>query len=98
MTEVDNEPLYQLWVYNPMDGKVTIEHNEGVHKAYHKTHDDIRPDIMHPGRINGYAYRIKNGYRITDEDDKPVDDPYILKAVLNSIKDQKGDELPHVSK
>ena len=91
-----HDPLYYFWIFDPTTGKVFIDHNEGRPKAFEITHDDIRPDIIHPGRVNGYAYKIKDGYRITTEDDRPVEDPYILRAVLSALKREKKEELPYV--
>ena len=96
MTEINQEPLYYFWVYDPLTGTATIEHNEGVPKAFHKTHEDIRPDVTHPSRMNGFAYQIKGGYRLTTEDDKPVEDPFVTKAILHALRDEKGEEYPSV--
>ena len=79
-------PVYHLWVFNPEDGKVTLEHNEDRHRAHTKTHDDLAQEVAHPQRVHGYAYKIEDGYRITDRDHHPVEDPYIAHRVLETLK------------
>lgn len=79
-------PIYMLWVYDPMTGHVTIEDNEDKHPAQKHTHTDMCPEVIHPSRINGYAYKIVGGYRLTDDDHKTIEDPYVTKAVLKALK------------
>jgi hypothetical protein len=89
MTEHDVRPIYYLWVYNPMDASVTITHNEDRPNALAATHDEILPELDHPGRLNGFAYAIKGGYRITDEHSKAIEDPFIIRQVSKALKKEE---------
>src|SRR5450755_3024481 len=71
----DDRPLYYLWTFNPVDGEVYMDHNEDKHPAHHVTHDDLAPHVHHPEKVHGYAYSIKDGWRITDDEHKEVKDP-----------------------
>lgn len=81
-----SNPFYYLWVYDPHTGDVTVEHNDDRHPADAITHSDLAEIIPHPGRTHGYAYRIENGWRITDENHSEVLDPNILHEVKLKLK------------
>lgn len=90
-------PIYWLWAFDPEDGHVVVEHNEGRSRSEAKTHDELAPEITHPARLNGFAYKIQGGYRITDEDHKKIDDPFVIKQVLTALKgEQSHKPLPHI--
>jgi|ERR1017187_10564 hypothetical protein len=74
-------PLYWLWVFNPIDGKVTVATNDDKHPADTIGHEHIVPDATHPSRQEGYCYKIRGGYRITDITHKPIKDPYVKREV-----------------
>jgi hypothetical protein len=79
-------PVYHLWAFDPVTAKVTIEDNESRHPAEGITHEDMRQSVYHPNAVFGYAYRIKGGWRITDEEHRPVTDPYIVNQVLRALR------------
>jgi hypothetical protein len=81
-------PLYVLWVFDPVTARVTLESNDGKHPADHISHPDLagREGIFHPSRVEGYAYHIQNGWRITDSEHRPVEDPFIINEVLKSLR------------
>ena len=79
-------PFKYLWVFDPMDASVHIEHNEDRHPAHHLTHKDIAPQASHPGRLEGYAFKLEGGWRIMDTDGKVVDDPYITERIRKELK------------
>jgi len=87
-------PPYYLWVFDPTTGKVITEHNEGVDPLSVHTHEDLARLVSHPSRIHGYAYRIKGGWRITDWEHKPVNDPYVVREVVNSL--DQAHKVAHV--
>src|ERR1019366_5104391 len=90
-------PLYWLFSFDPQTAKVVLIHNEDTHPAHHKTHDEIAPEITHPNRVDGYAYKIRGGYRITDIEHRPVDDAFITKRVLTLLRGHTPKEpLPHI--
>lgn len=95
--EVWKGPVYVLWVFDPMEDTVHIDHNKGRHRALTVTHSDMNPEIVHPGRLNGFAYRIKGGWRITTDEHKALDDPHIDKQVLKALrKEFPPKPLPNV--
>lgn len=79
-------PLYHLWGFNPQDASITLENNESKHPAQVITPTDMRDKIVHPNALFGYAYPIQGGYRITDEDHRPIDDNFITNEVLKSLR------------
>lgn len=78
-------PTYYLWVFDPATGKAVVEHNEGVAPTEIHDHGDLAELVTHPNRVHGYAYRIRGGWRITDWEHKPVNDPYIVREVVHSL-------------
>lgn len=84
----DHRPAYYLWTFDPTDGKIHIDHNEGRHPAEILTHETLAPEVTHPDRVHGYAYSIVDGWRITNEEGKKIDDPFIVKRVLAALRDE----------
>jgi hypothetical protein len=88
-------PFQYLWVYDPATDKLTVEHNQGKHPAFRKTHKDLEPNA-HPDAVRGLAFRIKGGWRIMDRDCHEVTDPFIVKRVLAKLKGEADPEpQPH---
>ncbi len=83
----DGRPLYTLFVFDPDTGKATIEAND-CHPARAKTHGELCPEVDHPGRIDGYAYKIKRGWRITDDDHKEIEDHFVVAQVLKALREK----------
>lgn len=83
--ERDDRPTYYLWTFDPQEDRVHIDHNENKHPADHVTHDELAPQVHHPDRVHGYAYSIKDGWRITDDDHKQVD-AHLVKLVLDALR------------
>ena len=50
-----------------------------------------RVSYNRPNLVHGYAYRIINGWRLTDWEHRPVDDPYTTSQVLRKLN-QKPQE------
>jgi hypothetical protein len=42
--------------------------------------------VPHPERIHGYAYRINDGWRITDWEHRPVGDPHVKELVRKELR------------
>lgn len=72
--------LYYVWVFDPQSGEVELidpdEDPLGI-----PSHDQLRQKYPHPETLHGYAYRIINGWRITDWEHKQVEDQYVLRQV-----------------
>lgn len=97
-SEDDNRPTYFLWSFDPDTGKAHLHHNEDEPLSHAKTHREMAPHIHHPERIDGYAYSIKGGWRITTNDHKEVKDRYIVKRVLDALRGEHPEPpLPHLS-
>ena len=84
------EPLYYLWVYDPREDKIHVEHNEGRHRAEHTDHGELGRRVADPERVHGYAYPIGGGFRITSWDHGSVDDPHIKEAVRKALKGESS--------
>jgi hypothetical protein len=95
--EKDDRPIYYLWTFDPTDGKVYLDHNENKHPADAVTHDELAPHVTHPETVHGFAYSIKGGWRITDDDHTAVEDPFILRRVESAIeKKEPSAPLPSI--
>lgn len=93
----ERRPLYYLWVFDPVTGRAHIDHNEGRHRAHTLTHKDIAPEVNHPDRLNGMAYRIQNGWRICDVEARPVKDTFIVDAIKRALNHEEPPKpLPHI--
>jgi hypothetical protein len=82
----DPGPIQFLWVYDPVENEVHVDHNEDRHPTERITHKDFKTDVTHESAVRGFAYRIKGGWRITDRDSQEVKDPYIVKLVIAALK------------
>jgi hypothetical protein len=83
--EADDRPIYYLWKFDPIEAKVHITHNEDRHSAEHVTHQSWATHITHPDHLKGYAYSIKGGWRITDDDHNEVKDPFVIRRILAAL-------------
>jgi hypothetical protein len=92
-TDPDPGPIQWLWVYDPVENAVHIAHNEGRHPAFRITHKDHHPEVTHESALRGFAFKIKGGWRIVDRDSKEIDDPYIVRLVVEKLED-KPDRQP----
>jgi hypothetical protein len=96
--EEDDRPAYHLWVFDPQTSEVTLDDNEHKSPADQVTHKDLAPHVHHPERINGYAYSIKDGWRITDDAHNEVRDKFIVKRVMAKLQGEYPEPaLPHIS-
>jgi hypothetical protein len=58
--------------------------------------DEASIDSRNESDQNGYVYRIDGGWRLTDKDHNAVDDPYIVRKVMDSLRgDQPAPEGPN---
>lgn len=95
-SEPDLRPHY-LWVYDPQAHKVHIAEEKGAHPAHFPTHGTMVTHVTHPDRLDGYAWAIGGGWRITDNHNHKIEDPYILKQILSALRqEQPPAPLPHV--
>jgi hypothetical protein len=64
-------------------------------RIYHSWGFDPHVDVVHINDKkdydqNGYAYRINGGWRLTDREHDPVNDPYIVKRVMGALNGDNG--------
>lgn len=83
--EPQEGPTYWLFVFDPHTGDVIVEDNDNRPRYQAITHGDLAERIPHPGRIHGYVYRIRGGYRVTDWEHRPITDPYIVRQVIDKL-------------
>lgn len=86
--EPDERPRMYLWVYDPQEAKVHLETSHGKPPAEFPTHKEMAKHVTHPDRLQGYAFSITGGWRISDEDFHKVEDPFILKRVLAALRQE----------
>lgn len=86
------KPLYYRWVYSPSKG-VTLNSNQDDHPALVKYHTGLSGDINDTDLSHGYASHIGGGWRITDLEHQPVDDPYIVQQVVRRLNHEEGPEI-----
>lgn len=77
--------MYYLWVFDPENDRVVLEHNYGKHRAEHVDHAELGRRVTHPDRVHGYAYKIVGGWRITTYEHGPVDDPHVKQKVKDAL-------------
>ena len=92
--EKDDRPFYYLWTFDPTNSKIYIDHNEHRYPAEALTHDTLAPHVTHPDRVYGYAYSIKGGWRITDDEHNEAA-PFIVERVLAALRKEHPPTLPH---
>jgi hypothetical protein len=86
-TAMISDPLYYRWVFSPASGEVTLAHNLDDDP---KLHGDLAREQNEPGLVHGYAYRIGGGWRLTDWEHRPVEDPYVVAQVMRKLRDEEG--------
>ncbi len=85
-----DEPLYYAWVFNPDSGEATISDDHKRERRHKKHHIELADKVgHHPGRVHGYAYRIRFGWRITDTNHHPVDS-FVKRAVATAIREKES--------
>lgn len=83
-------PPYYLFAYSPTSGEVAVGHTLEAQPAEVPTHDDLASQLNEPGLIHGYAYRIDNGWRVTDVDHRPIADPHAKVRVPEELSRIEG--------
>jgi hypothetical protein len=78
-------PLYYRWVFSPDTGEVVVGHNEEGHPALVRYHKELAGELNRPNLTHGYAYRLVGGWRLTDWEHKPLEDPFITSQILNKL-------------
>lgn len=86
----DIEPLYVRWTHSPTHG-VQLSHNGEDHPALVNYHQNLAGD---PDKTHGYAYRINNGWRLTNYEHQPVDDPYVVNQVVRALTGKGASQRP----
>jgi hypothetical protein len=90
------DPIYYRWCYSPSTGDVTLSHNHEAGPADIRFHSQMAEERPEHDVEVGYAFKMDNGWNVTDQDFKPVDDPHRLVAVENAIVQYEGRESPEI--
>lgn len=61
------------------------------HWGYDPSSDAVYLNDESNHDINGYAYRIDGGWRLTDREHDSIDDPFIIRKVMTALN-QSPDE------
>lgn len=84
-------PLYYRWVFTPEQG-VTLSSNDDDHPSRVPYHTDLGGLVDQQAPYHGYAYRIGDGWRLTDWEHGAVEDPFIAAQVVRALKGKDGFE------
>lgn len=89
-------PTYYRFAYSPTTDEVVLGHNLEARHIDIPLHGDMAAH-MPPPIVMGYAYRIKNGWRIVNAEHKALDDPHVRELVLHALADAEPEEhaQPH---
>ncbi len=82
--------IYYRFAYSPTTGDVSLSHNREGHPAMIRFHSEMASDRPEQDIEVGYAFKLDNGWKVTDSEFKPVVDPHRLVAVENAIAQQEG--------
>lgn len=74
-------------MYSPSSGEVSLSHNHEGHPAMIRFHADMAKERTEHDVEPGYAFKLDNGWKVTDQDFKPVADPHRMVAVENAISE-----------
>lgn len=83
-------PPYYRFCYSPASGDVALSHNQEAKPADLPTHADLAAQLNEPDLLHGYAYRINNGWRLTDWEHRPVTDPHAKMSVAGELSRVEG--------
>jgi hypothetical protein len=90
-----DRPIYYRFAFSPSSGEVILSHNEEDHPARVRYHTDLSNELGEGETYHGYVYRIGRGWRVTDWEHKPLNDPFINAAVLRALRKEEGPHHPH---
>lgn len=82
--------LYYLWTYGANTGKVLLDTDDSRPRKDHRYHEHMGEDHEDTDLIHGYAYRIKDGWRITDIEHNSLDDGHIKLEIIRAIRKREG--------
>lgn len=76
-------PLYYRWSFTPEHG-VMLSSNDDDHPSRVPYHRDMG------GSTQGYAYRIGDGWRLTNGEHGAIEDPFIVAQVMRALVGKDG--------
>jgi hypothetical protein len=86
------KPIYYRWAYSPTTGEVSLSHNHEGHPADIEFHAQMAEQRAESDLQFGYAYRLDNGWKVTNEKHGHEDDVHLRVAVEKAIESR---EHPH---
>lgn len=88
-TPAPDKQVHYAWVFDPQQGTVQLSDDHKRERRHRGHHTELADAVnRHPNRVHGYAYRLHNGWRITDWEHKPVD-KFIVHRVLDAIRKEE---------
>jgi hypothetical protein len=92
-----SKPVYYRWAYSPTSDYVTLSHNREAPRHKRKYHDEMEDERDEHDITHGYAYRISGGWRITDWDNKTVEDPRIVRKLREelAVREDENDKTSY---
>jgi hypothetical protein len=80
------KPIYYRFAYSPTTGEVSLSHNHEGHPAEITFHSQMAEQRPEADLVFGYAYRLDNGWKVTNEKHGPETDVHIRVAVEKAIE------------
>lgn len=87
-------PIYYRWAYSPSTGEVSLSHNHEGHPADIEFHSQMAEHRQESDLVFGYAYRLDNGWKVTNAKHGPENDVHIRVTVEKAIE---NNEHPHTA-
>jgi hypothetical protein len=78
--------IYYRWVFSPSTGDVSLSHNHEGHPADIVFHEELAEDRPEHDLQGGFATRAVGGWKVTDEDHKPITEPFTKRKVIEAIE------------
>lgn len=80
-------PIYYRWIISPTTGDVSISHDAEGHPADILLHEGLALERPEQDLINGYAIRHPNGWKLMDENDKELEDPFLIRKINDALEE-----------
>jgi hypothetical protein len=83
------KPVYYRWTYSPSTGEVSLSHNHEGHPADIEFHAQMAEQRQEADLVFGYAYRLDNGWKVTNDKHGPENDVHLRVAVEKAIENRE---------
>ena len=79
------EPMFYVWCFSPRSGEVSFTHALEGHALDNRTLGTLANEANDQNAMTGYAAKIERGWRVTDNDGKPLTDPFVKRQVVRAL-------------